>query len=75
MGGQPTRGGGGQPFSGRNSLTDHKKTSDVPLDLQPYAACSGKWVGDLELTDQVDNLQKKLHQVTMYTHSNLYIPL
>ena len=24
-------GGGGQPFSGRNSLTDHKKTSDVPL--------------------------------------------
>ena len=23
-------GGGGQPFSGQNSLTDHKKYSDVP---------------------------------------------
>ena len=32
LGGQLTRGGGGQPFSDRNSLTDHKKTSDVPLD-------------------------------------------
>ena len=22
--------GGGQPFNGQNSLTDHKKTSDIP---------------------------------------------
>ena len=31
LGGPLTRGGGGQPFSGRNSLTDHKKAPDVPL--------------------------------------------
>ena len=23
-------GGGGQPFNGQNSPTDHKKTSDIP---------------------------------------------